>query len=447
MRWGAVRANLVEAASAKSPSDLIAVGKNRIFNKNYGWGRFIHFFRCRRQSTEKVKAIFGKMRYQILEVSNPNFTYFDHLGKELRGEPYSIIDKEKAEKKLLQFCLYMKPLMRDVIRGKDAPYLKMVLDSKKADLNHWKKIFRQVRIFQKIKNVERTLKAPIPYIPMFKVASYKHLKKKEEHQLKHWVTSLGRSLNKRFSSFKGRGDCNYGKVRFLHRFLTDIVDIFKEMKVEGDKKCYLDVLESYIQNLGCKAFSSPDQKHLKWAKSLHPGSIIRAGGRRYKIEQVLRWDHDIPVALSLKGHPDLELVIESNEAIISLRNYANDCHHCGIIVPKMISMEEKRRAFLQERVHYPLEDFPDQTAIVELVKGLMSIPFTPAPLTKTAFGFTRQGEMRARSLLHWTDKSFKAIDKFVLELAHDSQGNLHETLYESIAKESGLNEVVKRVFY
>lgn len=461
IEWKQLRPNLVELASAKSDSDLIAFGNNRVFNKHYGWGKFLNFFSCGKQSPERVRTILQNIQKtaykQLIHVWEQREIYFQQLGREIRGERFSIKDREKAEKELLQFCFYMKPLMRDVRRGKNAFYLNLIFGEKKDLLEEWKEVFSIINVFQRIKNVEITLKTPLPLISLMKAASSLPLKAREETEVDHWLTQLGSSLNLKIPSFKGLVNCTFAEVRFLHRFLRDIVSMFNELKSETSNKAVTGVIEAYIQNLNCPEFNLPDKKHQEWAKSLRPGAIVKdTKGQKYTIGRVLQWDRNypkIPAALSLKGHPDLELVIDRNEAIGYLNNYTADLMQCGIIKAKDVAFEEKGRANIQERIPYLLSDIDWKNGyieaskpIIELVRGFIALPFTPGPLTRATFGFNRQGEMRARHLLTIRDKSWDELEAFVLEIAHDSSGNFYRKAYDHIMEQSGLIRHIYRKF-
>lgn len=468
MSWKALRANLVEIEAARNSGNLIAVGKSRVLCKNSGWGRFIHFFSCGRKNSERVETALQNIRQafqeRIARLDDQRCLYFHHLGRELRGERFSIKDREKAEQELLQFCLHMRPLMRDVRLGKDVSYLNLLLDSKNENLKEWKKIFTVIRVFQRTKNLEVTIKTPLPYRSLLKAASSQPIKAREKEQISNWLTRLGRSRNQKLFSFKGEVDCKYGKIRFMHRLLRDLVALFKELIHEDSPRPAVAVLEDYLRTLGCPVFTAQDSKHLEWAKSLHPGAVIKAKGIDYELGEILQKDNEhpeIPIVFALKDHPGLELVIDHNEAIGYLKNHHTDLLHCGIIQPEPVAIEEKGRALIQERLPYATfdirwrstekkldkdHDIPAAKPIIELVQELISRPFTPRPLTRESFGFNEQGEMRARHLLTAGDKSWDDLEYFVFEAASDLSGKFYKPVYDYIMKQSGLEKHVKWKF-
>jgi hypothetical protein len=463
--WKGLRDNFVEMNRAKSSDDLIAVGKNRVFCKHFGWGKFIHFFTRGWNHSERVEAVLQNIRLsfddRIRRIENQKYLYFNHLGRELRGERFSIKDKEKAEREILQFCLRMRPLMQDVICGRDAFYLNLLVDSQKELLMEWKEIFKVIRFFQRIKDLEITLKTPLPYLPFLKVATSQPIKARENDQIKNWLGLLTRSRNQKLTSFKGNVECKYSKVRFLHRLLRDLVTLFKDFNQDESKWPAVAVLEQYLQSLGSLEFTAPDNKHLEWARSLHPGSVVRANGVDYEIGEMLQREDEhpeIPIIFALKGHPDLNLIIDCNEAIGCQKDYQAELKHCGVKLFKPIAVEEKGRALIAESLPYALADIQwvskgkkidpayDTLAanpIVELVKGLMKLPFTPGPLTRESFAFNYKGEMRATGLLVIGGKSWKKLEDFVHEMAHDSYENFYQPVYDYIMEQSGLSRHVK----
>lgn len=458
-----LRSNLVEMSRAGTQDNLVSFGK-RVFHKGYGWGKVIHFFSFGKQNIHKLEKTLQHIQktftVQMARINEHRLTYFKHLSKELRGERFSIIDKEKASAALLEFCLYLKPLIKGVMQGKEASYLELLLGPEKEDLSELKSVFSIIHLFKKIKDVEITLKTPLPYIPFMKAASGQTLKVKENTALDQWLTHLAETLHQKIPSFQGLKDCKYANVHFLHRFLQDLISFFRETNRDEEKSFHVGELEKVLTDLGCPLFRDTDSKHMEWVSGLHPGSEINAEGKTYILGEALQTNEENPelsIIFALEDHPDLELVIERNEAIPYLRNQHENHHHCGIIRPKVIAQEDQGGGYIQERILYPLSaidwktqkkhlDKKDQLELkplVQLLKGLMEMPVTPHPLTRETFGYTQKGEMRARQMLVPRAKSFSAIASFTYLLAQDPRGFFYQHIYDQLMIQSGLNKKVK----
>lgn len=196
-----------------------------------------------------------------------------------------------------------------------------------------------------------------------------------------------------------------------------------------------------------------------------PGEVMkvaaRSQGKEYEIEELLSAEDEYPIRFGLKGHPDRELLIHRNEAIGYLIDHQIDLCQCGIPQFQPYAIEEKGRAVIREKMAYSLADIPWQSngkklnpkdvcaakPIIDLIKGLIALPFLPAPLNRESFGFNAKGEMRATHLLLARKKTWVEIEKFVFEsIAHDLEGNFYHPVYDYLMKQSGLIKHIYRKF-
>lgn len=354
--------------------------------------------------------------------------------------------------------------MKGVLK-KNAPYLERLIGSNPKTQDDLKKAFSTVRQFQKMKDLEKVTQTKIPYLTLLKVASNGNLKAKDEDKLKTWIQKINQLAKTKLPSFKGPVENSYGKVRFLHRVLRDTVSLFNENLPKTTKKAEVGRLELELLQRGCTFFKHADPTQVTWCNQLVPGSVVSVKGVDYRIENVLQKDErnrEAPTIFSVEGHPDLELVVERNGAIGHIKDHLEHLEHCGIFRQQLIGIEEYGRAALYERVYHPLNktpwasttftfderhDGPFAVPIVDLLQGLIQMPFTPHPLAPESFGFTSKNEMRARHLLLPARKSFDALEQFAFKCSYDGEGNFHPKVFQYLMQQSGLQKMPQAQVY
>jgi hypothetical protein len=391
--------------------------------------------------------------------------YFDHLVKKIQSCDESSAQIENAEREILLFCLHLKFLMQKVIRSdlSDAA-IRFLCYGDQKKLDQLKMLFSALRICQKLKDLEISAKAQTPIQILHKLAVDKTLKAKEKECMKAWIAAIQKSAKTKVASCQGPIDNPHAKARFQHHILDDLVQFFNEAK--ENPKADIALLEDLLRELGCDVLDQFDEKHQAWRLSLRTGQSVVIGEVRYCLGEILenRERNALhPLVFAVEGEPDLEMVAHTSEASAFSQDFEERNMHCGVIRAKIVATLRYGKVCLRERLYHPLnsitwksygkktalkEDINRAKPIVELIQGVLSMPFVPYPLIPQAFAFYKN-EMRATITLIPTNKrfAFEACEKFAYLCSYGTSMKSVAPIFTHLMRASHLSEARESSHY
>lgn len=402
---------------------------------------------------ERIKKAFWG-RIELLEELKRVF--FEHLAFELNQQPYNPKEQDRAQRKLLSFALHMKPLIHDVLKDRPNICVDLLCDPSSETEGHFQKqrlasLFGRIRLCQKMQDLALLTQAPFPLKTLLDLSLEKPLKAKQKKELEAWVQKIQGVVHKKVASFQGPIENSFSKVRFIHRLLGGVVSYFNEavLPQEG-KRADLGAIEMELFGTGLTALNDSDPKHIEWRNHLHPGSPIWIHHQKYVLGEILEnpiKTSDRPVVFAVEEDPSLQIEIETNESRAYLRDFEETLLHCGLIRGEVKAISHQGSVILRQRLQGHLDKivwFPSGNhltvqPIVDLVKGLILMPFTPFPLVPAAFGFDAEGAMRAEYCLVPRPKRFEDIEDFVYQCSLGASQEIHQGVFTHLMSASGLH--------
>lgn len=459
MSLSVLQKNLIEMSNANNLKlDLVAsVDQSRVYHKDFGCA-FLYFRGDLNQTLDQIRQVFLKTMV-ILDKNKKK--YFKQLRFELLNKPFNLESRDKAERYLLHFSMRFKPLLKDGLKNSSKPYLiYLCADTPPSQM---KMLFTAVRLCQKMKDFEIITKTTIPLKILLKLSLNKDLKAKSNDQLLLWLEKVRASQGYQIPSLDGPIENSFIKIRFFHRLLYEIVHFFNEEVLAESKKGDVGILEQHLLQKNPQILEERDEKHLAWRKNLPIKHKLDMNGESYILEKIidnLENDPAYPVVFAVEGNPAIEVVIETSEYKTYLQDFNYRSLHCGILQAKILIAEQYGAYSIRERLYHPLSliewqsanilDSRDKIAaapIIELVQGLIRLPFTPYPLHPKNFLFNICEEMRSKVLLVPDMKNVDAIEFFIYQCAFGSQEKPNWTVFSYLIKASGLEGTKEAVFY
>lgn len=470
--------NLIEVSHAKEPSHELVAFKNKIYPAAHWFGRvliwlyryagkILPIFKNRQRSLqiaiESSKAQFFK---EVQHLENYEKSLNLGLKSALEGKPEGKLFL-RAKEELQLFSRFFSPLMKEFRKAREERILDLLVpDSKvlEAKATSFKTLFHNLHFYQKLFDFEEVTKTPLPLSILRKMSFDQQLSVEEENRIKKWISKIENSAKQKVASFQGPLDNSLVRVRYVHRMFYHLVDFINKNSKTLEKRAEVEVLEARLVNLGYKIFEECDPKHIAYRNTLKQGDKIQWGARELIIGQILvnpERDPHYPIIFSVENDPRLEIIIYHNEAWSYLQRFQESILHCGIKPKEDLGISEFGRVIVSERLYYFLnqirwtsmgseigqKDFVLAQPIVELLRGLITRPFTPQPLLPEYFAFNYNNEMRARECLVPGIKSYTALENFAYECAMGRDRKFNAAVFSHLITASGLGETKEAKAY
>lgn len=328
-----------------------------------------------------------------------------------------------AEREVLEFCIYLNPIIKQFRKGLDLPYiqfLKVGLDNKLLIED-----FNIVKLIQKIKNIESTTKKKIPVHELHRLANNEELEMEEKQEIRDWLSALDEARTLLVSDHKEDEENPFVRVRYFHRFLKLLCQ-----EIKGD----LVAVEVELQKLGCKTFKEPDPCIIEKREKIVKERTVVLDDKTYILNDILsnqEKDLNEPIEFEISDDPFHKLVIYQNEAIRDITFAFEAKEQYGVIKPQergkdnagMIARVERCYDFLNEIIwtsktdELEKEDDDNAIPIVGLLAGFLAQPCTPRPLSPKNFAFNEEDDLRALITMKMKRKSFESLVTFAWECA------------------------------
>lgn len=470
--------NLIEISHAKNPErDLIAF-RNRLYPKAHWLGRILTWFY---KNAGKFLPVFKNQQQrlnQTIRQTRTNFfkkiEFLENSEKILNEGIKSALENKpeshsflKAREEFLLFARFFSPLMKELRKAREEKVIDFLVPNIReieVKASALKKLFHELQFYQKLFNFEEVTKNSLPLNILRKMSFDQQLTVKEEKKIKCWIKALEKSSKEKIFSFGGPMENSLVRVRFMHRMLYQIVNfINKYSKIDG-KTAEVEILEARLVNLGYKIFEETDPRHIAYRNSLKPGDKIQWNGRELILGKILenaQNDPHYPIVFSVEDDPELEIVLYHNEAWSYLQRFQESILHCGVKAREVLGISQFGKVIVQERLYYPLnqirwtskgseigqKDFVLAEPIVELIRSLISRPFTPQPLLPEYFAFNYKGEMRAQDCFVPGFKNYTALENFAYEIAHGKERVFNAAVFSHLITASDLGETKEAKAY
>lgn len=385
----------------------------------------LHLIACQDSSqiSQEVRQDFGRA-YKRIQNYCP--LYFQAILID------NLPNKIKAEKKILEVCIYLSPLMKQFRNNPDLPYLKALGEG--FDQERMLDDFSDAKLVQKIKNIEKVTQAKIPFLLLAKLGKEEELKEEERDKVLEWLKAIEEAKFTLIPHLEGeKVPHQFCHVSYFHRFLSRLCKKFAW-------ECA--TLEYALQELGCKIFDEPDPKCLARRKDF-PGEILENSAL----------DPKKRICFAIPEDPSSLIAVYPNEAAREIERYKEKRFQYCLEQPKEKRGDSNGAIFEMERMFEPLdknkwtsttdtltaEDLEQIEPIVDLLKKIQSLTFTPTPLLPEHFAFTAEGEMRACTLIEkGKNISFESIESFAWKCSSQNpyvfthlmkKGRLAKSLY------------------
>lgn len=388
-----LRGNLAEMAAVKHDlfAELIPNRlHNQVFHRDFTTGKILVLYSPWTDfqgeltlTLQKIRTIFGSC---FIKLKNYNARYFKCFP----------IKKERIEEKILEIVSVIQPAIKNFIKHPDLPYINFLSAfSSKEEIQ--KECLFSFYV-QKIKDFENDTHSLVPVSSLYQLALNQVLREKEDAQVRQWIKGL--KIN----------------VHEFHRFLKRLIAMFP-------KEANLATLELALERRQCSIFQNPDKKVVNKIRLMKPGDPIQVKKKKYILGNFLSPPKKFPIYFALQDQPALMLVVDHNEAIQKMKATFLSQVHSGIKMPEIFA-EEGPFSLIERCYHFLSEPSSSETlakkklnTIVELIREIAKLPFTPGPLLPDNFAFNYQGEMRCLTLMKPQVKSFEEIEIFAWKYA------------------------------
>lgn len=362
------------------------------------------------------KSLQSELSDTLTEIKQLFLDAIAHLDDQLKIF-YNNFKNESAELEILEFCMCLNPCIKDFRKFKQLPYLEFI--SEGLDLSQILYTFSLAKLVQKAKNIELTTGCEVPILELNKMGLGQPLMTVELSKITAWVQALENSSSVQVATMKGKKDNPFVKVRYMHRFLALLGDVFQFDPVS------LEV--NLMKEMQSPLFLDSDrdcEKERKYAKSIFIDNI------EYIFDDFLEQDYFR--IYTLQNDPHHNVIAYNNEAIRGMQ-LAKEKYHFGPLMP-----QEKRNFgvySLVEKCENPLNaiiwksegealhdyDLIEAHPITGLLRDMCSQPMTPFPIAPHLFAYNQNNEMRALCFMHGKNrKSFERLEIFAWDC---SKGN------------------------
>lgn len=466
-----LRSNLCELSFSSRLDETLLIGDGkRIFLKNRGTGAFLSLFSSNVSTGEKLQKTLTSVKAhcwkEIEKLQKAKKVYFTELAATLKRKRPNPKALETAEKTILVFCLHLRPFMKQVIKGEEKPYIAFLCQDEKGDRREsLVKLFSAVALCRRLKDFSLVTGEEVPLPLLLKICRDKELKVGEADTIQHWLKQVKASSSKKIPSFGPSLANTLVRAPFFHKLLHDATGFFKEAVLEEGESPDLGLLEARLISAGYQAFNEPDEEHLCWRAKVKAGDTLDIGGKEYKLGKALHAAElqiDDPFIFEVVNQPELEVVLPWTPSDPYLKHLDQRSFHCGLIQQKVIGVGRRGAVLVRERLYEPFSDIrwrgrsldvsdpEDQNnlePLIELIKGFLTLPFTPYPLDLKNFGYTLKGEMRASALLRPIHKSFEHLENFAYECAYANTEFFNQAIYRKLMWETGLAKCQEALAY
>lgn len=437
---------------------------NRIYDSSRGWGRlWVWFYRfvdwVRHKDNDlrldKLKQAIvnthNLFQSQLPQIENHITAYESYLRQ--AGSGYSVNEDQihAVRSAIIFWNQSYAPFLR-LMKHVNCPKLEKLFRLSFAGRSSqsdaavlWANPFSaQLKVFQKVIDVEGLSCGPLPLEAFKKILRKKPLNSIDNKNLDRWIGKINKVS---------------GCVNRVDGMLRAVAARFSKARTEDSKHADWVVLEAFLEDKGCSVFQQQDPKHILWQQALKKGMILSQGEEEFVLEhEILPWasGSENTRVFSLEKPLGQVLLASQNKTALAIRRFRGTAGNGFAVEPaKILGIFDNGRWGTMERLQ-PLgsrkwtsvfgnlspEDAPLVNGLAGLLGWLVKQNCTPSNFSSKTIMFDAQYRLRALKTMEKREFDFNALQDFALEF---SAGNA--VIFQYLMSTSGMAKHPVANFY